>query len=144
MASMTRASKTLAAVLLIAVTLVAVDGCSASGSTLDGTRWRLTGWTLDSLSPSDFAISAKFDGEQISGNGGVNSYGGPYQLGPGDAFSAGPLASTRMAGPEPAMRAEGGYLALLGQAKTYQLVEGKLTLYDEAGKESLSFEAASQ
>jgi len=140
---MTRVSKTLAVALLIVVSLVAMVGCWSAGSTLDGTQWKLTGWTLSSLRPSDFAISAKFDGGQISGNGGVNSYSGPYEVGPGDSFSVGPLASTRMAGPEPAMRAESGYMTLLGQAKTYKIADGKLTLYDAGGNESLSFEAAS-
>jgi len=140
---MTRASKTLASSLLFAVSLVAMLGCASAGSTLDGTQWKLTGWTLSSLAASDFAISAKFAGWQISGNGGVNSYSGRYEVGPGDSFSVGPLASTRMAGPEPAMRAESGYMQLLEQAKSYKLADGKLTLYDAGGNESLSFEAAS-
>ena len=141
---MTRVSKTLGVALFIAVSLVAGVGCSSAGSTLDGTQWKLTGWSLSSLVPSDFAISAKFDGGQISGKGGVNRYGGPYKLGPGGAFSVGPLASTRMAGPEPAMRAEGAYKTLLGQARSYKLAEGRLTLFDEGGNESLIFEAASR
>jgi len=143
-ATMTRASKTLAAVLLIAVSMVAVVGCSAAGNSLDGTQWKLTGWTLGSLSASDFAISAKFDGGRISGSGGVNRYSGPCQIGPGEAFSARPLATTRIAGPEPAMRAEDGYLGLLAKAKSYKMTDGKLILYDERGNESLTFEAASQ
>jgi heat shock protein HslJ len=47
-----------------------------------------------------------------------------------------------MAGPEPAMRAEGAYMTLLGQARSYELTEGRLTLFDEGGNESLIFEAA--
>jgi len=139
-----RASKALAADLLIAVSLVAAVGCSVPDRSLDGTQWRLTGWSLGSLSASDFAISADFAGGRISGSGGVNRFGGPYQIGPGDAFSARPLASTRMAGPEPAMRAESGYLGLLEKAKSYKLTDGKLILYDEGGNEALTFEAASQ
>ena len=140
--TMIRRSKTLAAVLLIAVSLIALAGCSPAGSPLDGTQWRLTEWTLSSLSPTDFTITAKFADGQISGNSGVNTYSGPYKLGPGGAFSAGPLASTQMAGPEPAMRAETTYLTLLGQAKSYKTADGKLTLYDQGGNESLIFEAA--
>ena len=132
-------SKTLAAVLLIAVSLIALAGCL-----LDGTQWRLTEWTLSSLSPADFTITAQFADGQISGKGGVNTYGGPYKLGPGAAFSAGPLASTQMAGPEPAMRAESAYMTLLGQAKSFKVADGKLTLYDKGGNQSLIFEAASK
>jgi heat shock protein HslJ len=113
---------------------------ASAGSSLDGTRWKLTGWTLNSLNPADFTITARFAEGQISGNSGVNTYGGPYRIGPGAAFSAGPLASTQMAGPEPAMRAETAYLTLLGQAKSYKMAGGVLTLYDGGGNESLIFE----
>ena len=60
------------------------------------------------------------------------------------AVSAGPLVGTKMAGPEPAMRAETAYLTLLGQARSYKVVDGKLKLYDKGGNESLIFEAASK
>jgi heat shock protein HslJ len=137
---MIRVSKTLVAVVLIAVGFGVQAGCSSAGSSLDGTRWKLTGWTLNSLNPADFTITAKFAEGQISGNSGVNTYGGPYKAGPGAAFSVGPLASTEMAGPEPAMRAETAYLTLLGQAESYKMAGGVLTLYDGGGNESLIFE----
>lgn len=131
--------------LLLGILLVGSIGCENSSDTgesgrLDGTQWRLTAWTFDSLSPADFTITATFAGGQVSGNSGVNSYGGPYDLGPGTGFSAGPLAGTLMAGSEAAMRAESAYLSLLSQAKSYRLSDGKLTLYDEGGSESLVFE----
>ena len=141
---MIRPSKTLAAVLLIAVSLVALVGCLNDGSALDGTHWRLTEWTLSSLDPADFTITVQFAGGQISGNSGINSYGGPYALGRGGSFSVGLLACTEMAGSEPAMRAEGAYMTLLGQARSFKVADGKLTLYDEGGNESLVFEAASK
>lgn len=137
--------KAFAATLLIAASLVAPLGCSATGgSSVDGTSWRLTGWSVSSLSPTDFDITANFANGQISGNSGVNTYSGPCTLGPGEAFAAGPLAGTMMAGPEPAMRAEGAYLTLLDQAASYKMADGRLTLYDEGGNESLSFEVASK
>lgn len=138
---MIRLSRTLAAFVLIAVGLGAQAGCSSADTALDGTRWRLSSWTLDSLNPADFTITAEFDGERISGNSGVNTYGGPYSLGPGATFSAGPLSSTLMAGPEPAMRAEGAYLTLLGQAESFKAEGSVLTLYDGAGNGSLIFES---
>jgi heat shock protein HslJ len=134
------------------VSLITLTGCSSGGgssgsgslgrSSLDGTQWRLTEWTLSSLSPADFTITAKFAGGRVSGNSGVNSYSGPYNLGPGTAFSVGQLAVTQMAGPEPAMRAETAYLTLLAQAKSFKTADGRLTLYDQGGNESLIFEAA--
>ena len=138
---MIRPLKTIAAVLLVAVSLTALAGCSHNRSPLDGTSWRLTDWTLGSLNPADFAITAQFAGGQISGHSGVNTYGGPYKLGRSDAFSAGPLVCTEMAGPEPAMRAEAAYLELLGQAASYRVVDATLTLFDESGNGSLIFES---
>ena len=143
---MIRRSQLLAAALLIAVSLLALSGCSrgggsSGGASLDGTHWRLSEWTLNSLDPAHFSITAQFAEGQISGRSAVNTYGGPYRVGPGDAFSAGPLASTEMAGPEPAMRAETAYLTLLGQARSFKMADGRLTLYDEGGNESLRFAA---
>jgi len=137
-------SKTHGAFLLIALSLLALIGCSPARSPLDGTQWRLTEWTLSSLNPADFTITAQFANGQVSGNSGVNTYGGPYKLGRGAAFSAGPLAGTEMGGPEAAMRAETAYLTLLGQAKSCKMADRKMTLYDKSGNESLIFEAASK
>ena len=130
--------------LVISVALLAAAGCGGSGSdtpTLVGTAWRLSGWSLSSLDPNDFTITAAFADGKISGKSAVNTYGGPYTEGPGDAFSVGDLASTMMAGPEPDMRAETAYLTLLAQAKSYKLDGGGLTLFDENGNESLIFAA---
>ena len=128
-----------AVVLLSAV----VAGCSRGGDPLEGTQWRLSEWTLSSLSPADFTITAAFADGTISGRSGVNTYSGPYEAGSGGSFSAGPLASTEIAGPKPAMRAEGAYLTLLTQARSYELAEGRLTLLDEGGNVSLIYRATS-
>lgn len=141
---MTRISKTLAGALLLTVSIIAAVEGSSAESPLDGTEWKLIGWTLSTLSPTEFEITAKFAKGQISGNSGVNTYGGPYKPGPGDAFSVGPLVKTERGGTETAMRAESAYLALLGQARSYKIADGKLTLSDKGGNESLVFKAASK
>ena len=130
------------AVLLIGTSLLALVGCSADRNPLDGTKWKLAGWSLNSLDPADFTITAKFTKADISGSSGVNSYSGTYKLGASGTFSVGQIAGTLMAGPEPAMRAEGAYLTLLGQASSYKVVDSKLILYDKGGNESLIFEVA--
>jgi hypothetical protein len=127
--------KTLVVALVLAATLSVIGGCAHRGSAtspspptgalLEGTRWQLSEWTL---------------GGQISGSSGVNSYGGPYTIGPGDAFSTGPLAVTLIGGSGPAMRAESAYLTLLREVKTYKWNGGKLTLFDAGGNESLIFD----
>lgn len=130
-----------AAALLVALLVTALPGCWRGHGELDGTQWILTEWTLSSLRPGDFKITATFTDGQIHGHSGVNTYGGPYRLGAGHAFSLGPLASTEMAGPEPAMRAERAYMTLLGQVRSYRLGQGRLTLFDAGGNESLIFAA---
>lgn len=137
--------KSPAALLIVALTLVALAalaGCSTVEKSLAGTKWQLSGGTLGSSNPADLAITAQFDGERISGNSGVNSYSGTYEIGPGDAFSVGPIAGTRMAGPEPAMQAEGAFLTLLGQARSARVAAGQLTLRDANGADLLIFAAA--
>jgi heat shock protein HslJ len=130
--------------LVMAALVVGGMGCEkhagdSADRLLQGTQWKLTGWSVSSLNPADFTITATFADGRISGRSGVNQYSGPCKIGPGRAFSVGPLVSTLMAGPEPAMRAESAYLMLLSEAKSYALSGGRLTLYDAGGNESLIF-----
>lgn len=130
----------IAALVLLVVALGAVAGCSsAAADPLNKTQWRLTGWSVDSIDPSSVTITAKFADGQISGNSGVNSYGGSYTVGPGGSIALGPLAMTEMAGPEPAMRAEAAYQTLLAQARSFRLSGTALILLDAGGNESLIF-----
>ncbi len=138
-------SKTLRWVLVAVVVIAILGGVAAfyflSGSTsLDGSRWRLDGWSASSLDPADFMITATFLKGEISGQSAVNSYSGPYKAGRLGAFSAGPLSSTLIAGPEDAMRAEQIYLELLDQAASYERSDTKLTLLDDNGNQLLIFE----
>jgi heat shock protein HslJ len=141
---MRRRSTILASVGIAVLSLVVVVGCSGGGSSLEGTQWKLTGWTLSSLDPANFTITAQFADGTISGSSGVNTYNGEVKVGPGEAFSVGTIATTLMAGPEDAMRAETAYTTLLNQAKSFKMAAGNLTLYDVSGNESLIFEAASK
>lgn len=142
---MSRRWKAIAALLLLAAALGVLGGCSsATADPLKGTQWKLTAWTVDSIDPATVTITMKFADGQVSGNSGVNSYGGPYTLGAGNAITLGPLAMTEMAGPEPAMRAESAYQALLAQVGSFKIAGGKLTLYDKNGNESLIFDPAAR
>lgn len=127
-------------IVIATVALLALAGCAAPGApTLEGSQWRLSEWTLSSLAAYDFNITAAFANGEISGRSGVNTYSGPVTIGAEGSFAIGRLRSTLMAGSEPAMRAESAYLALLGQARTWKIANGKLTLYDPGGNESLIF-----
>ena len=130
------------AFLVVALLVVgSVSACGVLGNPLEGTKWKLTSWTVSSVDLATITITAAFDGGRISGNSGVNTYGGTCSVGPGKAFSVGSLAVTEMAGPEPAMRSETAYLTLLAQAKSYAVAGGQLTLYDAGGNESLVFDS---
>jgi heat shock protein HslJ len=127
---------------IVAVALAgAVSGCGDPRSSLSGTTWKLTGWSASSPDPVEFTITAEFTDTEIGGTSAVNQYGGPYTAGSDGSFSVGQLASTQMAGPEPAMRAETIYLKLLGEAAKYVMADGTLTLSDAKDNQLLIFAA---
>lgn len=141
---MSRLCRVFAIVCVVGTLLTVAVGCSSGGGTLEGPGWKLTGWSVSSLDPAEFTITATFADGQISGNSAVNTYGGSYKTGPGDAFKVGEIASTLMASEEPAMRAESAYMTLLQDARSFSLTDGELTLYDEGGNESLIFAATGE
>jgi heat shock protein HslJ len=57
---------------------------------------------------------------RVAGESGVNRFGGPYRI-DGDAIELGPFFSTRMAGPEPAMRQEQELLAVLSGRRPFAI-----------------------
>ena len=135
----------LAVAALLALALAGgAAGCGGSGGSspsLEGTAWKLTGWSISSQDPNDFTITAQFADGRIGGTSAVNTYGGPYTTGDDGAFSVGDLVSTMMAGPEPDMQAETGYMTLLAAAKRYEVDGETLTLLDAGGNESLIYTA---
>jgi heat shock protein HslJ len=141
---MSRPVRYLAAIALFTVAATAFSGCSLADP-LNGTSWRLAGWSISSIDPASVTITASFKDGQIGGNSGVNSYGGPYSVGMGDSITLGPLAMTEMAGPEPAMRAEQAYHALLAEVGFYVVSsDGTLTLFDKNHNQSLIFTPVSK
>ncbi len=144
-----RIRRCLWAVVIVAfgcTAVVALAACGGGDATaeLDGTSWRLAGWGDDSLDPAKFTITASFADGVVSGTSAVNSYSASYTTGPDGEFSTGEIASTTMAGPEDAMRAEQVYDELLGAAASYELAGDTLTLFDEFGDAALVFAPASQ
>jgi heat shock protein HslJ len=129
----------LAAALLVAVAVVAAGcgsssgGSSGGGGTTDpaaltGSFWKLTGWSVSSQDSNDFTITAEFKDGRIGGKSAVNQYGGPYTAKDDGSISFGDLVSTMMAGPEPDMKAEQTYLALLAKATSFKVEGDQLTL----------------
>jgi len=108
--------------------LLMVAGCGGTSPTadpkaLEGVEWTLTDSSMSSLDLSAAGITANFDGAKVGGFSGVNQYGGPYTADDDGSLEIGELASTMMAGPEPAMKAEQAYLQLVAGCDGY-LVEG--------------------
>lgn len=127
---------------LVALALLFCAACASMAGDVDGVEWRLASWTLSSLPAADTGITATFAEGEVSGFAGVNSYGAECRLGPDGSLELGPIRSTKRGGPEPAMRAEGAFTTLLGQARSWKLRGDTLVLYDAAGHESLSFSRA--
>ncbi len=111
---------------------------------LEGSSWSLRQWSVDAVDPSDFEITAGFAEGRMAGKAAVNRYTAQYTegacgsegIGP---LSVGPVATTKMAGPEPAMRAEDAYLGLLAQVRGYRLDASHLALLDAGGEDLLVF-----
>lgn len=68
----------------------------------------------------------------LSGNGGVNTYNATYTTS-GSSIKIGPIASTKMAGPEALMTQETAYFAALEKATTYAMEGDIMTLRDSTG-----------
>jgi heat shock protein HslJ len=78
-------------------------------------------------------LTASFDAEgRVFGSAGCNSYRGRYTV-DGMNINIGPLATTRMACPEPIMQQEQEFLAALGVATQYSIEGNRLTLRDAGG-----------
>ena len=70
----------------------------------------------------DATLTAYFQSDTVSGDGGCNSFNGPYTAGKGD-ISIGPLASTMKACTEDVLGTqEQHYLAALQLAEAYRIV----------------------
>ena len=126
---------------LVAIALLLSACATTPAPRLENQDWQLIAWSLSSERASDFTITARFADGGVSGRSAVNTYRATVALGPGNALAVGPMAMTRMAGPEPALRAEKAYLELLGDARSWQVADGRLRLLDAGGNESLVFAA---
>ena len=99
--------------------------------TLAYTEWRLV--ELDDepveVGADELAPSLVLDLEEarVAGSGGVNRLTGHFALS-GDELRFGPLATTRLAGPEDAMQREVDFLAALERVTSYALDGRMLTL----------------
>jgi len=135
--------KTLTKVFLIFILTFILCACKgglpSNEVDLDNSAWVLT--AIDNYTEIiGIPPTLEFEGDMVSGNASCNIYSGSYQL-RGETIIFGPLARTEMycMEPEGVMDQEQIYLEILGAAKRFELVDGLLTIYSDAGK-TLTFQ----
>jgi heat shock protein HslJ len=140
--------------LLIGLTIVAFGvataACSStstggSGGTLDGTAWTLKTYAVSGTAtpvPAGVVIDAKFVGGKVSGFAGCNVYTASATVS-GATLKIGQAATTSMACDPAVNDVETAYLANLAKAATFTATADSLTIFDSAGKQVLTYGAAS-
>jgi heat shock protein HslJ len=84
-------------------------------------------------------LTAEFDGGQVNGNAGCNTFGGPVETS-GDDITIGPLQQTLRLCADPAQQEqEDHYLAALQLASTFRVTGDRLDLYRADGGFAATF-----
>ena len=95
------------------------------------TEWALVELEGEALAGADDACRPRLvldlEESRVSGSGGVNRLAGTFALSE-EELRFGPLLTTRMAGPEDALRREQTFLDVLGRVDSYELDGRTLTL----------------
>ena len=111
------------------------EGCGGdpvAPSGLAGTNWRVV--TVNGRpTPAEGQYFIQFDANRLSAKFGCNGMSGSYNQN-GNVVTAGPLAATRMACPEPAMGLENQGGAILGQPVTVRSSGDITTLSNSVGR----------
>ena len=111
------------------------EGCGGdpvAPSGLVGTNWRVVG-VNGRTTPAEGQYFVQFEGDRISAKFGCNGMSGSFSQS-GNVVTAGPLATTRMACPEPAMSFETQGGAILGQPVTVSSSGDVTTLSNSVGR----------
>jgi heat shock protein HslJ len=124
----------LSLLLCAALTVTACrTSAGANGATPTG-AWKLVALSGVDLTALDEAPELVIGADGgLSGHGGVNRFSGQAdaEVLRGGRLRAGPLISTRMAGPPAAMEAEARFLALLGTTSEIRRTDGALELVQD-------------
>jgi heat shock protein HslJ len=105
--------------------------------------WEVTSFYTGSALSSPVAgstLTAKFDGKQVSGDAGCNTFSGQYTV-DGENITIGTLATTTRACADPAVDAqERQYLQALALAKTFAVSGNRLDLFRADGGFAASYQ----
>lgn len=131
----------------IALAVLPLLGACATGGGDDPAGIRGVEWNAVNIAGSDAAsdtqptLRLQRNGRVAGGSGGCNTWSAEYRLGPG-TIELSDLTSTRRACPEPLMRQESTYLALLQRVDRYVVwPDGTLTLAAPGGR-TVTFQPA--
>lgn len=111
------------------------------GNPLVGT-WTVSGYNdgksavVLPIAATELTASFAEDGK-VSGASGCNTYAGSYTM-DGEKITIGPLATTRMACPEPIMAQEQAFLAALASTAAYSMEAGQPVLHSADGAIAVS------
>jgi heat shock protein HslJ len=95
-----------------------------------GELWYLLGASISSVQMPE-GVTLTFEEATVGGKAPVNSWSADYTASAAGELELGPIASTLMAGPDDAMRAEEAFFALLETVDGYTAVQaGELYLFD--------------
>lgn len=130
-------------VLVLATMVVAACGSDSSSSStpLEGTTWTLTSATDLGVDLGDVAVTAMFENNKISGNGGCNQYNGTAKVDGSSMTIGDDIASTMMACEGSKSEVEAAYLKLLPTVASFEVKGKTLTLKNDKDASILIYEA---
>jgi heat shock protein HslJ len=123
---------------LVEITPQGGELVKVSAADLNGMSWTLLAIDGEQPAPAESEVTLSFQGSQVSGSGGCNSYSGSFSLDEANPFvmAIGPLAATERACPDPAGAQEAAYFAALDKVSQWAYVFGQLALgyQDDSGE----------
>lgn len=115
-------------------------------ATLAGTVWVLRAWDIAEPARSEPVLTLAYDAGRFTGASGCNRYSAGVTAGDSPAAMAvGPIATTRMACPEPQSSVEARFLTQLGGARTFGFRFGRLAIScasSDGSRGTMLFEAS--
>ena len=126
------------ATLIMSLTALAGISCTqTSAEKLEGATWVLKAYgepnsLIDALPDSVVTLNFNKDDKRVWGTGGVNTYGGNYQV-DGNRLTVSELVSTEIAGWPPLQNQENTFFNILISAQSFDIDDNKLTITGTAG-----------